>query len=372
MPFCQAGIFPPGCIYGKLFFARACISCYIPIVLVQKNEMCRIFSMSRITADDVAELAGVSRSAVSRAFSKSASISRKTREKVLAASQQLGYQPNGLASNLAKRQSNIVAIVASNTPDLREPYFYQALNCALQAIGKVPIMISVDDDDTGETSLKHSIKFPLDTAIVLADSVEAAHVVPFCLGSPPIMLNDNFRNRDMVDAIKLDERAGITEMTRYLEQLGCKTIWFVAGRQTARAFNSRRIALLEAIACSEMILVDQDEGDFSYESGALAFKALFERGPLPDALFCANDAMAMGAMDAARFHHGVSIPDDLRVVGFDNIPQASWPSYNLTTIEQAIDETVRQILDILIHRSGDKNDKRTTYSIQTKLIIRSS
>jgi len=183
------------------------------------------------------------------------------------------------------------------------------------------------------------------------------------------MLNDNFGKRDMVDAIKLDERAGITQMTRYLEQQGCRTIWFVAGRQTARAFNSRRIALLEAIACSEMILVDQDEGDFSYESGAIAFTALFERGPMPDALFCANDAMAMGAMDAARYHHGVAIPGDLRIIGFDNIPQASWPSYNLTTIEQSINETVERIVDILKQRADDKESPGLVRSVQTRLIV---
>ena len=328
--------------------------------------------MKRITADHVAELAGVSRSAVSRAFTETASISKKTQDKVLAASRQLGYRPNGLASSLAKRRSNIVAIIAGDSPDLREPHFYQALNSALQEFGKTPIIISVDNEDSGEVTLQDAIKFPLDTAIVMADSVEAANISPFCLGSPPIMLNDNFRNRDVVDAVSIDELAGITEMVAHLERQDCRTIWFIAGRPTARAFGSRRLALMEAVARSELTLVDQDEGDFSFGSGALAFNRLFDRGHLPDALFCANDAMAMGAMDSAKFAHSLSIPDDLRVIGFDNIPQASWPSYNLTTIEQSISETVEQIISILHQRLDCIGGARIIRTVQTRFTERSS
>ena len=328
--------------------------------------------MAVVRAVDVAELAGVSRSAVSRAFSKNASISEETRDRVFAAAAKLGYRPNGIASSLAKRESPIVAIVANNTPDMREPYFYQALLGALQEVSRIPLIITVSPDDTGETSLESAIRFPLETAIVLADSVQASTVARFCRDRRPIMLNENSNRGDRVDMIRLNERPGIKAMLDNLYQSGRRSFWLISGRSTCWSFATRRIALLEGLAANGMSLKGEDAGDFAYEGGAEAFDRLMTRSSLPDALFCTNDAMAMGAMDAARYRHGLAVPQDLGVVGFDDIPQASWPTYQLSTIRQSTSDLVDKIILMLNRRVDGLPDEPATVEVQTTFIQRAS
>lgn len=326
--------------------------------------------MAKVNAEMVAELAGVSRSAVSRCFSGNGRISAATRRKVLEASEKLGYRPNGLASNLARQTSDIVALINGDDHDLREAFFTQNLSRAIVRMGMTPLMLSLRNDDDGSGTLSQFLRFPLFTAIVSADSVEAAHVLPHCPYAPPIMLNENYRHSDPVDSVRLDEQSGIDQMCAHLQAEGLRTLWFIAGRQTTSAYSSRRIALLEALARSDLRLTGNADGDFSYESGVAAFTQLAGRGPLPDCVFCANDLMAMGAMDTARFDHGLSVPGKIRFVGFDDIPQASWPSYRLPSIRQSDDDIIAGILDILSARAGGVPAGRIHKVVPTSFIPR--
>ncbi|MFV0334287.1 MAG: LacI family DNA-binding transcriptional regulator [Tropicimonas sp.] len=326
--------------------------------------------MERINAEKVAELAGVSRSAVSRSFSGNGRVSEETRRKVFEASKQLGYRPNALASNLARRTSDIVAIINSDDHDLRETFFTQSLSRAIFECGMTPLMLSVRNDDTGAETLARFLRFPLFTAIVCADSVEAKNVVPYCSCAPPIMLNENFTARETVDAVQIDEQKGISELIGHLGTLGHRAIWFISGRHTTSAYSSRRIALLEALARSDLRLIDSADGDFSYQSGECAFETLLARGPLPDAVFCANDLMAMGAMDRARFNHKLTVPDDLYFAGFDDIPQASWPSYRLPSIRQSDAEIIESIIGILRYRTKHSDGNAMVSRIPTQFIPR--
>ncbi|MEM9635708.1 MAG: substrate-binding domain-containing protein [Pseudomonadota bacterium] len=327
--------------------------------------------MQRVTADQVAERAGVSRSAVSRTFTKDASVSARTAEKVLKAARELGYRPNAIASSLASGSSNIVALITISKPDFRRPYLIHHLNNALQKMGLVPYTICVDENYRGAETLAQIIQMPLNTAIVSADAVNASDIIPFCIHSPPIMLNSNFSQDERVDVVNVDDATGIQQMTSYLHNRNHKTVWLVTARRSSSAFHSRSVGLLEALARSDMKLIDKEEGDFSYESGQEAFDKLSSRGPLPDCLFCANDAMAMGAMDTARFVHGLSVPKDIRIIGFDDVPQASWPSYNLPTIKQSVVDTVDAIMEIIQLRVAKSSDEsRITRTVPTSFIAR--
>lgn len=306
--------------------------------------------MRRVTADQVARRAGVSRSAVSRTFTKDASVAPETRAKVMVAARELGYQPNGLASSLAKGNTNIVALITNSLPDLRRPYLTHELNTRLQALRLIPYTICIGPDYNGEETLSQIIQMPLNTAIVGADSVTASQIAPFCIENPPIMLSDLFTEADEVDAVQIDDAQGICEMTRHIVKNGGKTIWLIAPRRTSSSYNSRNMAFLKALAQSELKLIDSEIGDFSYESGKKAFGRLMARGPLPDCLFCANDAMAMGAMDSARFEHDLKVPEALGVFGFDDIPHASWPTYQLSTVRQSVSDTAKAVCDILEER----------------------
>ncbi|MEJ1159150.1 LacI family DNA-binding transcriptional regulator [Prosthecomicrobium sp. N25] len=322
--------------------------------------------MTEITAKDVAALAGVSRSAVSRTFTPRASVAPETRRRVLEAAERLGYRPNALASSLAKGRSDLVALVANSQPDLREPYLFHALNAALQGIGRQLVTVSLDNADRGTESLADLIRFPLETAVVMADSVDAATIAPYCTLRPPIMLNGRAGEADC-DLVRLDEAAGIGQALGWLSQRGIHRLWYVAGRRTATAHASRRLAFLEALAKYPMLLVDEDIGDFSYESGAEAWRRLAARGDRPDALIAANDAMAMGALDAAR---EAGRGSDVTVIGFDNVPQSNWAPYRFPTVEQPIAGIVDAVCDILRLRADEPGSPPIERVVQTRFIPR--
>jgi DNA-binding LacI/PurR family transcriptional regulator len=326
--------------------------------------------MKTVTAKDVAALAGVSRSAVSRAFSDTASVAPETRRRVLEAADRIGYRPNALASNLARKRSDLVAVIANARPDLREPYLFQALHAALQAMRRQLITVAIAHDDDGRLSLPRLIRFPIETAIVLADSVVAAHVAPFCETGRPILLNQRLEGASEADCVVLDELSGTRDALADLAARGCARVWYVAGRRTATAWSSRRAAFLEALALSGMRLADEETGDFSYESGDAAFRRLLARGALADVVVAANDAMAMGALDAARSHLSPADFARFRVTGFDNIPQSGWAPYRFPTIEQSIDETVAHVCDILARRAENPDGPPITRRVQTRYLRR--
>lgn len=326
--------------------------------------------MRTVTAKEVAALAGVSRSAVSRSFSDTASVAPETRQKVLEAADRMGYRPNGLASNLASKRSTMVAVIANARPDLREPYLFQALHAALQGLKRQLITVSIANDDDGQRSLPTLIRFPIETAIVLADSVVASHVSPLCESRRPIMLNQRSRGDALADHVVLDEIAGTREALADLSGRGCLRLWYVAGRATATALSSRRAAFLEALAHTPMRLVDEEPGDFSYDSGEAAFRRLAARGPLPDAIVAANDAMAMGALDAARTTLPAAAFKKLLVLGFDNIPSSNWAPYRFSTIEQSVDETVANVVEILRARAADPACARIVSTVGTRYVRR--
>ncbi len=307
--------------------------------------------MERVTAVQVAARAGVSRSAVSRSFSKTASVAPETRDKVLRAAEELGYRPNGVASSLASGKSNIVAVLTNSQPDLLRSELLHLLNVALQEEGLVPYVISIDTTYAGTQSLAEVIQMPIATAIVTSDSVTCQQILPFCQDAPPIMLNDKIGAGEIADRVANDDSIGIRQMIQHLVATKKKTLWLVTARRSSSAFENRNSALLEAMVGTTVTLLDTEEGDFTYEGGKRAFAELKKRGPLPDCVFCANDTMAMGVMDAARFQHGIDVPSALEVIGFDNIPQARWPTYNLPTIEQSPEALVEGIRSILRYRA---------------------
>lgn len=326
--------------------------------------------MGSVTAKDVAALAGVSRSAVSRTFSVGASVAPETRRKVLDAADRIGYRPNGLASTLAKKHTDLVAVIANARPDLREPYLFHALHLALQAMKRQLITVSVSNDDDGRASLSSLIRFPIETAIVLADAVTPGNVAPFCVHGRPIMLNRRTDADVPADQVLLDEVSGLAAALADLQVRGVSRLWYVSGRASATASASRRLAFLEALAPTRMQVVGEEAGDYSYESGDRAFRRLAASGPLPDALVCANDAMAMGAMDAARI---LTDPADfarLIVLGFDNIPQSDWAPYRFSTVEQSIDDAVAAVAAILGGRDADPMAPPTVRIVPTRYVRR--
>ncbi len=323
----------------------------------------------RVRARDVAQLAGVSRSAVSRAFSQTAYIAPDTKAKVLKAAAELNYSPDSLASSLAKGRSNIVVVVLNQVDAIRGPSFHSALIRSLQESGRLPVVLSLSPMDDGASSLKKHLTFPVEGLIVMSDSVSvdvARHAVPYVR---PIMLNFE-RTRSDVDSIVANDATGVAELVNYLWETGHRSVGFMAGRQSSISSKIRRDALALEIARRGMHLTVEASGEFAYEQAFEAAPALVAGKKPPDAIFCANDVMAFAVMDYLRLKTQHRVPEDVSIAGFDDIFMARWPIYNLSTIRQDVDSMAAAVTGILERRRDPQNRKFDPPTMVTELVLR--
>jgi DNA-binding LacI/PurR family transcriptional regulator len=326
-----------------------------------------------LTAADVARAAGVSRSVVSRAFTPGAPIAEKTRVRVQKIAQRLGYAPNIIARNLITRRSDLIAVVVNTLSDLRDASFFDVLLAELQAIGKQALIVRTHAADDLAEILRVGVSYQIAGAIVFADNVTPAMVKAIFRSVSPIMLNGLERPGDKVDAVRVDERSSYAEVVDGLVTHGHRRIAYLSGRLTAVSEDERHAAVVEGLARHRLKLFGNPAGgDFSYESGVAAAKVLLQGRTRPDAIICACDAMALGAIDTARAEFGLTLPADLSIVGFDDIPLAAWPSYRLTTIRQETAEIVRATIDLLDARLRGPERKPERRLIATRLIKRDS
>lgn len=306
-----------------------------------------------VSAQQVAELAGVSRSQVSRTFTPGASVSHKTRDKVMAAANALGYHVNHLARGLLNEQSQIVCIV---TTDLNTPYqgaFLDALSTRLQQAGKVTLIINTRSADAdAPEALRQSLYYRADATVILSGQPDDA-LVKLCLdnGQHVIVVNRE-PSLPGVDSLVLDNHQAANQACQLLVNAGCRHLGLVtSSRNTpslasrARAFNAE--AERHGIAVSSFC-----HGDSDYQSGAKAARQLLVESPEIDGVFCVTDLLACGFLDVARHEFDRKVPDDLCVIGFDNIEQATWHSYQLTTFAQQLDDIAEAIVQRLTHASS--------------------
>jgi DNA-binding LacI/PurR family transcriptional regulator len=326
-----------------------------------------------LTAAEVARAAGVSRSVVSRAFTPGAPIAEKTRARIHKIARRLGYAPNIIARSLITRRSDLIAVVVNTLSDLRDASFFDVLLAELQTIGKQALIVRTHAAEDLAEILRVGVSYQVAGAIVFADNVTPPMVKAIFRSVSPIMLNGLERPSDKVDAVRVDERSSYAEVVDGLVAHGHRRIAYLSGRLTAVSEDERHQAVVERLARHRLKPFGSPAGgDFSYESGAAATRALLQGRKRPDAIICACDAMALGAIDTARADFGLRLPADLSVVGFDDIPLAAWPSYRLTTIRQETAEIVRATIDLLDARLQDPARKPEIRLIATRLIKRDS
>ena len=292
----------------------------------------------RITVKDLARQLGMSVSTVSRAFYDDAVIAPETREKVLRHAAEIGYQPNPLARGLITKSSRIVGLVVSDITNPFYPEVMTRLTERLQAADFNVMLVVVSPARSEEEQVRVLLSYHPDVVVMLATTLcSAAATACSKVGTPVVFFNRSGSDEHSY-AVTCDNERGGRLIADYLIDRGHRRIGFVAGRPDAstnvdrwRGFHARCLErdIPEPIA---------SEGTtFSYEAGYAAARRLLAGPDRPTALFCANDILAIGAMDAARREAGLAVPEDVSIMGFDDIGMASWPSHALTTVRQPID-----------------------------------
>lgn len=306
----------------------------------------------RITSDDVAELAGVSRSAVSRTFTPGASVSAEMRDRVMRAAEELGYRRNALARSLTTNSTDLIAVVMGYLSSQYEPYFFGRLTAGLQRMHKRALLVHVDDSDEVGVPLLEAMAYPVEAAIVAAGSVLPGTAEECMRLGIPLVLSGRALEADGVDAVCCDNHTGAMLAADALVRAKHQRIAYIGGKASIQAEVERSAGLRDGLAAHGSSIWAEERGDFSFESGYRAALTLLRAQVPPDAIFCCNDAMALGAMDAARHTLGLKVPDDISIVGFDDIPMSAWPGFNLTTVRNPVDDAVDNILDLLQRRIG--------------------
>ena len=290
-----------------------------------------------VSARDVAEAAGVSRTAVSRTFTPGASVAPATRARVIAAAEALGYQVNSLARSLTRAESGLVALIVA---ELDTPYRSQLVSILterLQLAGKLAMIINTDRSDASvEAALRQAIGYRTDAAIVLSGMPDPA-LADLCLrnGLQLVLIN---RDEALPGTVRVrldDEQAGAAA-ARTLLRVGCTRPALATSAPATTSLAARASGFLAALQEQGITPIIAAHGPTHYDTGLALGTQLLTCADPPDGVFCVTDLLAFGVMDAARHRFGLQIPQDLSVIGFDDIPQAGWEAYGLTTFAQPI------------------------------------
>ncbi|MGH8794532.1 MAG: LacI family DNA-binding transcriptional regulator [Stackebrandtia sp.] len=326
----------------------------------------------------VAALAGVGRGTVSRVINGSAQVSERARQAVNEAVAELGYVPNQAARALVTRRTDTVALVISESADRLwgEPYFagvIRGINRQLSESGFRLMFTLASSREERERLEPYLLSRHVDGVLLI--SLHGEDPMPKHLrdSGMPVVLCGAPVSGLRVPYVDSDNRGGARLATEHLKAAGRRKIAMVAGPQDMAVGRDRlagyRDVLREAGAAEASELIEI--GDFSEASGLSATRALLERTPDLDAVFCASDPMAFGALRALR-EHGRRVPDDVAVVGFDDSPLAEHTDPPLTTVHQPVESMGREMSRLLVAQiRGEKPDPPTSI-LGTRLVIRTS
>ncbi|RUM00411.1 LacI family DNA-binding transcriptional regulator [Rhizobium chutanense] len=305
----------------------------------------------KVTSFDVARVAGVSRAAVSRAFTPDASVSPKTREKVFEAAKKLGYRVNYLARSLTNKRSDLVGVVAAGLDNPFRTLQIENLARVLIARNFRPILLPTSQEADTSTVIGQLLHYAVSGVIVTSDAPPTEICEQCAAEGVPIVLINKGDDIPFVDRIISDDRmAGHLAATHLIES-GARKLAVMAApaiSYTARRRSEAFLARCKQLGVeAQMLQVRIND----YRSGYDAAADLATSGI--DGLFCANDYMACGVVD--RVMQGRSRDDapPIRVIGHDDIPQASWAAYDLTTIRQPCDIQAEQTVDLLMSRIAE-------------------
>lgn len=303
------------------------------------------------TSSDVARLAGVSQATVSRAFSNPSCVTGATRQRIMEAAQTLNYTPNAIARSLVSQKTNLIGVIIA---DITNPFYTNLMNQlseVLVAQGKKLLLFNGTKTTNLDETLVAAACFQVD-GLVIASSILANQLLTRAQipKNIPIVLINARDGSSHVCTVCGDNLSSGALIADYLKGRGCLRFCYLGGpvsmSSSVQRWQGYRDRLLSLGVPGSDICGNQQE--YSYDFGYSAMETLI---PTFDGrrtgVFCGNDLIAMGAMDAIRAHGSLRVPEDFSLLGFDDIPQAAWHAYGLTTMHFPLDRMVQDALDYL-------------------------
>jgi LacI family transcriptional regulator len=323
----------------------------------------------RVTALDVARLAGVSRSAVSRTLTEGASVASDTRRRVLEAAEQLGYRPNLMARSLMTQRSQVVALLMGQ---LRNPFFADMLGdftARLRDRGYQTLLQTVSPDWSLEAAVEASLQYQLDGILMVSCSPSEELAARCRRHRLPVVVVDRTRGPDLNQVWIESEQLGRTVAERLLAE-GRRRFALIEGHP-GEALSRRSRSFMQYVQqAGHAVAIEY--GGYYYDGGREAARRLLLGDRPPDAIFGVTDSMALAVVDVARYETRLRVPQDLSVIGFSDVPVTAWPSYELTTARLPLGELVGRSVGMLLDHIDDPERPIEQALLECPLIERST
>jgi LacI family transcriptional regulator, repressor for deo operon, udp, cdd, tsx, nupC, and nupG len=322
---------------------------------------------------DVAKMANVSTATVSRVLTKPETVREVTTKKVLKAIEALNYQPNILARQLRRLETNTVLVVV---PDITNPFFSKVLK-GIEAVavakGYQVLLGDTGNDVERENGYINILQQKKADGMVLLTARINSQVVEEAARSFPVVLACEYIEGNSIPTVSIDNISAARKATEYLIELGHERIGCITGPLDGVLSNDRLKGFHQAMASKNLMVepVLVQEGDFSFESGFNLMMKFFALGKLPTAIFAANDEMAMGVINAVKFK-GLSVPEDVSVIGFDDLKFSSIFEPTLTTISQPAFEIGENAMELLIKQINKEELTQKQIILEDRLVVRES
>ena len=320
----------------------------------------------RVTSYDVAQVAGVSQSAVSRCFKPGASVSKATYALVMKAAALLDYIPNAAARSLITRRSNMVALIITNQANLYYPELLAEVSQQVTARGKRVLLFTLQREADVDRVLADVWQYQVD-GVIAAARLSNVHIAEFARRRLPLVLFNRTMRDHSVNTVTCDHKEAGRMLASRLAAAGHRQFGIIGGNMDSSVASERRRGAVERIAELGLPAPVIVPGEYDYRSGALGLKAIIaELGSVPDAIICSSDVMAIGCLDCARHELGLDVPGQLSVAGFDAVEPSNWISYNLTTLRQPMPKMAAAAAELLCARIDhhETDTERRVFSAQ--------
>lgn len=326
------------------------------------------------TIKEVAERAGVSISAVSRTFTEGASVSTKMRSKVEDAARTLHYAPNLIARSLMTNRTKLIGLVANN---FQNPVFLEVFDLYTQALqdqGFRPLLVNLSHVTDPSDSLRLLRQYNVDGVIIATSTLPPAFALAFHnSGIPTVHTFGRYAKRPRINVVGIDNVACGKLAAETLLSYGYGSVAFLGGPQSATSTQDRAAGFINHFESktNQKVKISFAEA-YAYEAGRHAMQGLLYQTDI-EAVFCGDDLICMGAMDAARDAKR-KIPDDIGFIGFNDMAMASWLAFNLTTIRQPITEiilqSVERVLSLVVNPKQKPQSKLFSCSVVERGTLR--
>ncbi|MGD1883074.1 MAG: LacI family DNA-binding transcriptional regulator [Paracoccaceae bacterium] len=329
----------------------------------------------KVTSTHVAALAGVSQSAVSRVFTPGAPVAKATEARVRKAAAELGYRPNVLARAMVSGKTRIIGVMMAYLDNQFYPTALEKLSEALQAQGyHVLVFMASNTREDVDGVLQQILDYQVE-GIILASVSLSSDVAARCRAvGVPVVLFNRHQDDKTVSSVTSDNRAGGREVARFLAAGGHTRISYIAGWEGASTQRDREAGFCAGLAEADRDLFARAVGGYDNAATKVAAFTLFNKpeDQRPDAVFVANDHMALIVMDILRFELGLDVPGEVSVVGFDDVPGAAWLAYQLTTLRQRANRMVEATVAALLDQIEDPGAAPYAVRVAAPLILRKS